>query len=195
MKQEAMLFEVLKDRIGVNMLKILYDNEYVMKTSHTMQLYRLNAALSNTVTLSNILRMESIGLVTAEKIEDTFILSITSKGKKFIEQLTELKQLIEAKPKSTTTRKYFTVEYEISEIGKKILLNCQKIQEKGQKATLKKLTNKLFPKEKTKKVSYVSKQLKEVEELKLIEKNEKNKTIEIVLTDSGKRVVKNQIIV
>jgi len=194
MKTHAMLFEVLKDRIGVNMLKILYDNEYVLKTSHTVPLYRINAALSNTVTLSNILRMESISLLTAEKIEDTFILSITTKGKKFIEQLSVLKLLIESEPKTTTSRKYFTVEYEISEIGKKILLICHKIQETGKKVTINKLSKQLFPKEKTKKVSYVTKQLKEIENLNLIKRDENSKTSEIKLTDSGKRVVKNQII-
>ncbi|MBU0461698.1 MAG: hypothetical protein KJ574_03870, partial [Nanoarchaeota archaeon] len=145
MRQRMILYDILTDRTAVNMLKILYDQEHVAKTAHTMPFFRLNALLDHKLSLQTVLRMEAGGLLTAEKVEDMFIISLNTKGKDFIEQLDKLKSIIESQEK-TKKEQSLKIEYDLSETDQKILVLCLKMEkEQGCPVSLESIANELYP--------------------------------------------------
>ena len=193
MKQRMRLYDILVDRIAVNMLKILYDQEYVSKTAHTMPFFRLNALLDGRLTLDIVLKIESAGLIAAEKVEEMFIISLNQKGKEFIEQLDVLRRLVEA-PAENKKAKAFKIEYDLAPVDQRLLVLCYKMQhEVGGSVSLEALASEMYPKNSAAKKCVVSRYLNKLIKMNLLKKDVVSKEAMFSVSSSGERVIKDQL--
>ena len=187
------LYKILKNRFAINLLKILYDNEFSLKKSRTMFLCQITKELN----YQNIQHaqettqsLKSAKLIAADENEDKeIVISLSNKGKNFIDQLDKLKKIIEEREKP---KKAFKVEYDLTKLKKKILKKCASIDQKMSPIPLKILTKRLYPKyDHSEKSSTVSKYLKRLESLNLVKKIKKGNRVFYNLNESGKRASEN----
>ena len=188
------LHKLLSDRHFVNMLKTLYDQEHVYKNAHTMNLIELSGKLSAKFSLMHVLECEGAGLVTAEKVEDTFIITLTSKGKRLIENFDSLhKTFYETAEKK---EKSIKLDYGLTDTENRILMICYKMQkEQGRPVSLKNLTQELYPTEDPfLKKSLVSGYCSKLVKINLMNKQRKGREVVFNVSDSGLRVLKEEIV-
>jgi predicted transcriptional regulator len=186
------LHSILKDRAAVNTLKILYDAEHSEK-KHTMLLIELKDKLVAPETPFTLQNLKESGLIALEQSgSDNIILSITKKGMCFVEQFDKLLDVFNNKKKE---HKAFNVEYNLTDKEKRILFICSKINtETGKEASLSSLTEEVYPyQHPATKTSSVSKYAKRLEEINLLKRIKNNNRVFFEITDSGKRVVKEQL--
>lgn len=187
------LYDILSDRMTVNMLRVLYDQEYVHKTAHTMQFYKLRALLGG-LDLDHVLKLEACGLLTAEKVEDSFVVSLNKNGKEFVEQLDKLRILVEDQKTVKAKKEYFKVEYDLTSIEQKALVLCHKMQsENGGGVLLDNLVHEIYPGSSLGRKSVVSRYMNKLARLNLVSKVAKDKNVFFELTSSGAKVLKNQL--
>ncbi|MFQ5474749.1 MAG: hypothetical protein ACE5DM_02835 [Candidatus Nanoarchaeia archaeon] len=185
------LYDILSDRVSVNMLKILYDQEYVAKTAHTMPFFRLRNILRKQLTLQQVLMVEAAGLITAEETDEMLIVSLNIKGKEFIEQMDRLREIIDPQPKK---KEFFKVEYDLSMIEKKILVMCSKLQdEQGGPVVLENLTMELYPHGAINRKGVVTRYVNKLSGLNLLTKGQKGNSLSVELTSTGKKVIERQL--
>ncbi len=183
------LHHLLKDRASINILKILYDNEFGESKKHTMHYSELCEKIN--VASESIYNLFSSGLINADDGQTDKIFSITQKGKQFIEQLDKLRDIMDGKKE---TPRAYQVQYSLTQLEQRILLLCSKMKsETGKPVQLKILTQEVYPYvDPASKSSSVSKYAKRLEELNLIKRiKESNRTM-FEVTESGERAIKEQ---
>jgi len=177
-----MLYDILKNRAAVNILKQLSENEFRKAYTTPASDFRGDE--------------EAISLLSAEKLiynEDS-LLSISEKGKKFIEVFDNLVSVFNEK--ASEKKPSIAIEYGLSEFEKKIIFLLFRIQrETGEDVPLLFLTQELFPYEDAgRRKLRVSRELSKLEQLNLIKKIKKERNVFAQITESGMKVVKRQIV-
>ena len=188
------LYTLLRDRASINILKILYDNEFGDAKKHTMLYSEMKGALAVDEGSSTMDNLEKAGLVSSEKTEGgELVLSITQKGKDFVENFDRLLEVMAEKKQE---QKAYKVEYNLTPMEQRILILCARIKsESGAIVPLKILTQEVYPyKEPSSKTGSVSKYAKKLEELNLLERVKRNNRVFFDVTESGERVIKEQLV-
>ena len=185
------LYPLLKDRSSINILKALNDNEFGSDGKHTMLHYELKQKLTIREGQFTIALLESSGLIATDKGNNGLVLSITLKGKEFLEAFDKLVEITSGK--KTASRAY-QVQYSLTGLEKKILLVCSKINaESGKPVDLKTLTQEVYPyTEPNARKSSLSKSAKKLEDLNLIRKIKENNRVFFDVTESGEKALKDQ---
>jgi predicted transcriptional regulator len=187
------LHPLLKDRACINILKILYDNEVSAK-KYTMLYSEMKQKLLVSEGGSTVSNLEEAELISAEQGGNgELVLSITQKGKDFIDQFDRLIAVMQGKKEE---KKAFQVEYNLTPLEQRMLVMCAKIKsESGGIVPLKMLTQEVYPyKDPSAKTGSVSKYAKKLEELNLLERVKRNNRTFFDVTESGERVIKEQFL-
>lgn len=184
---------LLKDRTAVRVLKMLYDQE-TAKKGYTLRLSyarnRLGMVLSPGESVDRLSRM---GLVGIDKVDDDLVMSITDKGKEFIEVFDQLVEIFNGKKRE---EKKISVRYELTMQEKRIIVLSYKIsRELGREfIALKTLVEELYPNEQNQvnKTSTVSRYISRLEELRLMEKKKEGRNSYVKVTEMGLKTIKEQ---
>ena len=184
---------ILKDRASINILKIMHINEYVDKKSHTLTYTQLRNKLGMPNGITSLQNLSSAGLIAKEAIEEELVLSMTSKGRKFLEQFDKLVAVYNG---TKSDKSAFKVEYDLTELEKRILLGCYTLKnDMGGEIALLDLAKEVYPhKEPSKSKGTLSKYIKKLEGLNLMKKVMKGKKVFLDTTPSGERVAKEEIL-
>jgi predicted transcriptional regulator len=188
------LYPLLRDRASINILRILYDNEVVEKKSHTMTHPEVKAKLMVSEMAGTLTNLQEALLIASEKNNGgERILSLTQKGKEFVEQFDRLREVMNGKKQE---QKAYEVKYGLTAMEQRILLMCAKIKsETRQLVPLQTLTQEVYPYQDVgKKASSVSKYAKKLEELNLLKKVKMNNRTLLDVTETGERVIKEQFL-
>lgn len=189
------LYEFLNDRAAICVLKELYELEVIKKASYTSKLSEIKNKLNfSEIGLNSINNLIKKGLITSENVNGERIMSITEKGKHFIEIFDQLVELFNPKPIEVVPKKV-SIKFELTQLEKKILVIGYKISsEIGRDwVPLKTLTQELYPYEAyERKASQVSRYVARLQELNLAEKKKKGRETLIKITDKGFRTIKEQ---
>ncbi|MBT5021652.1 hypothetical protein HOK51_04965 [Candidatus Woesearchaeota archaeon] len=191
------LYGVLNDRNSINTLKILYDVEYVFKSSHFVKLSELKAKLKLfKKPFKSVELLSATGLISLDKSEsDELIATLTNKGKVFFETFDHLNTVFIDK-KDTSQTKAYKLEYDLSDLEKRALVLCMKVQrESSSSVPLLNLTQEMFPSDFPEdKKDQVTETCEKLQHLNLIKKECFQNINYFELTESGRRVVAEQLI-
>lgn len=186
------LYDILSNRTAVRILKLLENNERINK-SYSLSLAQVMHHLGLFLKPKNAIRLlKAHGLLIVEEGEE-HRMGITEKGKKFVALIDELIFLIQNKTEKRTMP--FEIRYDLTPSEKRILLVLSKMQQEiGNSVQLKNLMQELYPHNNyLKKQSSISKELSKLEALHLVEKTRQGRFAFLRATDSGIRVVREQI--
>ncbi len=185
------LHPLLKDRASINILKILYDNEVSAK-KYTMLYPEMKSKLVVTEGPLTLLNLEKAELLSAEESDGgSLVLSITQKGKDFIDAFDRLIAVMQGRKEE---KKAYQVEYNLTPMEQRVLVMCAKVKsETGKIVALRLLAQEVYPyKDPGLKTGSVSKYAKRLGELNLLERVKKNNRTFFDVTESGERVIKEQ---
>jgi len=185
------LHHLLTDRIAIRILKLLYDLETQKKGVYTMKLsdakisLKLNSSPENSITI-----LSTMGLIGVDAVNGDHIMSITNKGKEFIEIFDQLIELFLAKDQKG---KKVSVKYELTAQEKRILVLTYRIsKEIGRDfVALKTLVEELYPNQDNK-TGAVSRYISRLEEIKLMERKKEGRNSYVKVTDKGFRTIREQ---
>ena len=189
------LHHLLQDRTSVRILKMLYDQEaakkgYAMRLSYARN--RLGMLLSPG---SSVELLAKHGLVGIDHVGNDMIMSITDKGKEFIEIFDQLIELFDGKNKAVQAEKV-RVRYELTMQEKRIIVLCYKIsREIGREfVALKTLVEELYPNlpNQANRTSTVSRYVSKLEELRLMERKKEGRNSYVKVTEKGLKTIKEQ---
>jgi|GEM_PF-1941829 len=185
------LYHLLKDRSSINILKILYDKEFVEKKKHTLSYSELKPLLDIPETPVTLQNLEDAGLINKESNGTDLVMSITQKGKEFIDQFEKLRLVINGDKKE---QKAYQVQYSLTPLEQRILLFSSKMKsETGMAVPLLTLTQEVYPyREPRQMTSSISKYAKRLESLNLIKRTKVGNKIMLETTESGERAIKDQ---
>jgi len=187
------LYNIITNRTAVNTLKALYTYEVIDKKGHSMSLDSVEQTIKTAITEKSLSILNKHDLIRRDRGDLGVILSISQKGKEFIEIFDLLIELFQAKEKRQNAR----IEYHLTEMEKKILVMIKRISNEIGKdnVTLKNLTRELFPIEAYEsKSSTISRQIKKLEEIKLVERAKKGREAIVCLTERGEKTIKDQFL-
>ncbi|MFC1691386.1 hypothetical protein ACFL0W_04355 [Nanoarchaeota archaeon] len=188
------LHTLLNDRTAVCALKKVYDHEVIEKSSYTTKQSFIEESIGMTNISDSLANLEKFGLVSSEKVEGELILSITEKGRHFIEIFDQLVELFSSKPVKIVSQSV-KVKYELTDLEKKILVFASKISKESGKEfiLLRTLTQEIYPYQQvSRKISTISRYVKQLEQLNLLERKKKGRETIIKVTDNGDRIIKQQ---
>ncbi|MBT7903280.1 hypothetical protein HN587_05435 [Candidatus Woesearchaeota archaeon] len=193
-KKPPCLRKILNDNQAINILKLLYDTEYVFKSSHFVKLTDIKTKLSlfNKPFSAIDLLCESQLITSDRNDSDQVIITLTNKGKIFTESFDHVHKIFYDKLEKP---KPFKVEYDLTDLEKKILVICWKIyRETGKSVQLLALTQDVYPSEfPEKKRSIVLRTCSKLEKINLIKRETFQSVNYFELTESGKRVIASQL--
>lgn len=186
------LYTLLKDRASINILKILHDNE--LSSRYTMRYAEMKELLPFPETPFTLSNLEKAGLITVDNQDSkppTTILAITKRGSSFISQFDRLKESLNGK---NSQGKAFEIKYDITELEQRILVIAAKmVSELGRPVTLTALTQEVYPySEPASKRNTISKYVRRLIQLNLLEKVSRGNKNFITTTQPGERVIKDQ---
>ena len=182
-----MLYDILKNRSAVWLLKVLHDNEVYQKSyslSHSELLFR---STFDSIDDSDLFLLESHGLIGIEENDGEKSYSITQQGIRFIKALDQLKAVLEHK--HVDVEKKVNIKYDLHDMEKKILLTMHQLSKgkKGSSIELTDVSKKLY---RLKRVPpNVAKHADNLHKLNLIEKKKKGNKLSVALTMTGMRVL------
>jgi len=188
------LHHLMQDRTAIRILKMLYDNEaakkgYSMRLSYAKN--RLGMTLSPGKSVETLSRF---GLVGIDNVGNDMVMSITNRGKEFIEVFDQLIELFAAKKPSYAGK--VKVRYELTGQEKRIIVMAYKIgKEIGRDfIALKTLVEELYPLQQNQanKTSAVSRYISKLEELRLMERKKEGRNTYIRVTENGLKTIKEQ---
>ncbi|MCX6707620.1 MAG: hypothetical protein NT001_05785 [Candidatus Woesearchaeota archaeon] len=186
------LYPLLNDRNSVNVLKILYDNETKNKNSYTLKLSEVKKAIGlSSYPKESALLLSTYGLIALDYVDNDYIVSITNKGKEFIEIFDQLVDIF--KPK-TVGEKSVSIRYELTGQEKRILVMAYKIsKETGRDfIPLNLIVQEIYPYNQQGKASTVSRYISKLEEIKLMEKKKEGRNILVSVTEQGFKTIREQ---
>ena len=123
------LYELLTDRAAINVLKALYDHEVREKASYSTKLSLIKQRVGVPVSLPSLQRLVGLELITMDLVEGEHILSLTNKGKEFIEVFDQLVELF--MPHAKEEQKGVRVKYELTSQEKRILILAYKMSKES----------------------------------------------------------------
>lgn len=208
--KQPRLYEVLNNRIAINMLKLLYEQELADKKVYAAKLSELQGLLvlvekpqeavdllqkGELVTTDVItgIKTEMMGEETKETPYEETLVSITSKGKEFIETFD---QLIEVYTGETVRKRKSNVKigYDLTTQEKRLLLATHNLAKENKKkfVPLKKVVQTLFPKQPyKKKATTTNRAVTKLEQLNLMHKKKQKKVMVVKVTDKGFLAIKD----
>ncbi len=180
-----MLYDILGNRACVNILKKLYDLDVEKK--YSVKISELGA-----VPYNSIITLKEHDLVLIDKSDSDEVVSITYKGKQFIEQFDRLHKVLVSKEQPRS----LDIVYDLSDAEKKLLIVLFRVErETGMPVSLQLLTRELFPyQDYNKKKQGVAKLLNKLVELNLAEKRKDGREVYSKTSQSGIRILKEQIL-
>ncbi|MBI4149942.1 hypothetical protein HY488_00905 [Candidatus Woesearchaeota archaeon] len=187
------LYKLLMDRIAVNVLKVLYDHEVREKASYSTKLSEIKKRTAMPIALPSLQRLSSMELITMDLVEGEHILSITNKGKEFIEIFDQLIELFQTHEREE--QKGVRVKYELTNQEKRILILAYKMSKESGVAfvPLKSLATELYPhSDYRSKMSTVSRYVTKLEEIQLMERKKEDRLTLVKVTDKGFKTIKEQ---
>jgi len=186
------LHHLLKDRDAVRILKMLYDEEVLKKGSYTMKISSARKKLGLLLPPKNsVINLSDCGLVTTDNVDGNLIMSITNKGKEFIESFDQLAEVFKGrKPEQKSIR----VNYSLMQQEKRVLVMAYRIStESGMEfVPLKILVQELYPYDQRGKTSVVSRYISKLEEIKLMERKKDGRVVLVSVTEQGFKTIKEQ---
>jgi len=221
------LHEILSNRIAVNILKLLYEQEmggkvgekktYVAKLSQLQSLLVFvepplvavallrNAELITTETITGVMGVQhlsphvSLASSPEEPSQPAFpyqdtLLSITTKGKEFIESIDHLIEIYTGEMPQKNRKRFF-ISLELSRDEKRILLVlCKLVRQGGVKQpTITLLTQALFPSQPlAKKRGFVERLVNKLEQLNMLHQKKDKKGLYLLVTPKGYDAVANE---
>jgi len=186
------LYHLLNERGCLNVLKELYDVEFVLKTSRTLKISELQKKIPEFIKIDqSSLILEKEGLIAREVTDEDTILSITNKGKNFFEQFDKLKKTYEGEEVRKSTLR---IEYDLTALERRILTICYKLQQEfGTIVPLRNLTQEVYPhRNPSNRIGAISKYVSKLVDLNLMEKVKTEQKSYAKVTESGERVIKEQ---
>ncbi|MBI1969331.1 hypothetical protein HYS48_01440 [Candidatus Woesearchaeota archaeon] len=186
------LYDILKDREAVNMLKVLYDNEMGRK-SYSMPLGKIlqEPPFQGRVVGRSVELLERHDLIAMDLGEQKN-LCITERGKRFIQLIDGLREVLTEQQKPI---KSVRIEYSLTQRERQLLtIIYQMGRELGEGYVgLRAITVELYPYEDyPRKSSLVSQYVGKLEKLHLVEKKKIGRNIFITVTARGKEIVQEQ---
>ncbi len=189
------LYDILSDRKAVCILKLLYDKEVVEKSAYSFNFSDIKKELGLTgkdeEPLANLDNAKLIGI---DDVEGEKVLTITKKGKHFIEVFDQLVDLFKGEP-ALRNEKQVSIKYELTEIEKKILLITYKISKESgaESIPLKTITTELFPHHTYQsKAGTVSRYAKKLEEINLLCRKKEGNLSFLKITEFGIKALQKQ---
>jgi DNA-binding MarR family transcriptional regulator len=183
------MYSILSDRTSVNILKAMHDNEFVQKKSHTMTYSELRDKLLLKQCVASLRNLSAAGFIAKQAVEEELVLSMTDKGKRFVEEFDKLVMIFNGVKQE---QQAYNIHYELTDLENKILLNCFKLHsETGTEIALEDVAREAYPhKEPAKSKSTLSKYMKRLEQLHLVTRIPKPNRVFFDLTQSGERVAR-----
>ena len=180
------LHDILHDRAAVNALKLIYLNERI-EQKYSIELRNVKEQLPVHLEPHSLKLLQAHGLISIDSVEHKTLLAITEKGKKFIDAFDNLGTLFRPVQQKARVR----LEYSLTPIEWQVLLLLQKIQrETGEEAIpLKVIRDELYPHHKTSISAYV----KQLEQLNLIEKQQRGREIWLCFSAQGKKMMQEKL--
>ncbi len=185
------LYHLLRDRQAINILKVLYDNETISK-KYTLNLSIICKKLDINDTEGSVLRLVENELITTDTVDDDKVLSISNKGKELIEAFDHMIEVLEGKK---TRPKSVHVRYELTTQEKKVLVLSHQIAKEigAEHVAVKALVMEMYPHhDYNTRIGIVSKNIKRLEELNLMETMKQNETTYLKVTDKGVKTITEQ---
>ncbi len=167
------LAAVLSNRIAINILKILYDNEMSSKSMYTLNLSNIQQILVLVEKpLKPVMLLAASELVTTDAVENEVVMSITAKGKEFIELFDQLKEVYEGEKRPMPSKPQIT--YDLTTQEKRVLALTQMISQGTgmQSIDVQTLAQELFPTQYKRKMSIVMRNVNKLSELNLLHLHE-----------------------
>ena len=186
------LYPLLNDRNSINILKILYDNETKNKNSYTLKLSDVKKAIGlSSYPKESALLLSTYGLIALDYVDNDYIVSITNKGKEFIEIFDQLADLFRPK---TVGEKSVSIRYELTGQEKRILVMAYKIsKETGRDfIPLHLIVQEIYPYNQQGKASTVSRYVSRLGEIKLMEKRKEGRNTLVSVTEQGFKTIREQ---
>ena len=187
------LYPLLMDRVAIRTLKLLYDNEVLEKSSYTLKLSDTQRRLGlSSMPSSSADLLASHGLIALDAVNGDKIMSITEKGKEFIEIFDQLIDLF--KPKIIEEKQAVRVRYELTGLEKRVLILTYRISKEAGTdfITLKTLVQEIYPYDQKGKTATVSRYVKKLEEIALVERKKEGRNSFVKVTDKGFKTIKDQ---
>ena len=200
MASRMSLYYLLNDRHTINLLKLTYDQEERQdksKLSYTITLADAQKKLDLWLQPHDaVKKLTDADLVAAETVNGTTYISITNRGKAFIEVFDQLQEIYskDSKAKKIPERRKITVQYNLNTQEKKMLLAATKLsQASGQDfIPLSSVVQELFPKaDPRSKMSAAVQQAMKLEELQFVERKKEQKKALIRVTEKGYNSIKD----
>ncbi len=185
------LYDILRNRTAVWLLKVLHDNEVYRKS------YSLSAedlafrAMLNGLDQTDLMLLEGHGLIGVERHDGRASYTITHKGIKFVQTLDSLKNVLDNS--HVAQEKKVNVKYDLHDMEKKILLVLHQLSKgkHGHSVELTDVSKKLY---KSKRVPpNVAKHADNLSKLNLIDKRKKGEKMSVALTMTGMRVLNENV--
>lgn len=186
------LHSLLTDRIAVRLLKLLYDQEAQKKGSYTIKLSMAKKKLGiPAAPAKSVEHLCSLGLAVVDSVDGDCIVSITNKGKEFIDVFDQLVELFMSKEQKDSRK--VRVRYELTAQEKRIMVLTYRVsKELGRDfIALKTLVEELYPAQKNK-TGTVSRYVSRLEELRLMEKKKDGRNSYVRVTEKGFRIIREQ---
>lgn len=184
--------QVLLHRPAVNILKMVYDHEVTHKNQYTLNLSTIQKILLLVDSPTSALMLLSTAeLITTDAVQGDVVLSITHKGKEFIEAFDQLKEIYEGDEHPAVTTP--AIRYNLTLQEKKTLGALAKITSLS---TTPSASIKTLARDVRAKTSTLLRTLGKLEQLNLVKKefkqHKRKKQLCVSLTDKGARTVKEQ---
>lgn len=187
------LHDLFQDRTSIRILKMLYDCEVVQKGAHTMRLSEARRSLGLVFApKGSVSRLVRFGLVCADHVDGDMIMSLTGKGKEFIDLFDQILELFMSQGKKMAGRNV-RIRYDLTEQEKRIMvLTYRMCKEIGQDLIeLKALVEELHP-DQSGKTGSVSRYVSRLGELNLMNKERRGRQTFIGVTEAGFRTIREQ---
>jgi len=193
------LRDLLTDFAAINVLKFLYDMESQNSSIYSTKLSNIKQKFNNFANIDNSINILSkFELINLDMLKEDQIISISAKGKHFIDIFDKLNEITDNRKKveNKKTNKSFQIKYDLKPIEKKIMVVIFKLsKELGDKPVLlQDLTQELYPSNGDKNISTVKRYSSKLAKLNLVEKIEIKTRMFIKLTPTGERTIKEQLV-
>jgi len=193
------LRDLLTDFAAINILKFLFDMESQNKSIYSIRLSKIKQKFINLKNIENSIDiLKKFELINLDFLEEDKIISISAKGKHFIDIFDKLVQITDKKNevKNKKLNKSFQIKYHLTPKEKKIMIVLFKLsKESGDKPiSLTDLTREIHPTNTESQIQNISKYLSKLAKLNLVEKSKIKTQTLLKLTPTGERTIKEQLV-
>ena len=193
------LRDLLTDFAAINVLKFLFDMESKNNSIYSTKLSNIQQKFNNFKNIENSIDiLKNCELINLDSLEEDKIISISAKGKHFIDNFDKLVQITEKKNdlKNKKINKSFQIKYHLTPKEKKIMIVLFKLsKELGDKSVpLQDLTREIYPTNTESHLQNIARYVSKLAKLNLIEKTKAKTQTLLKLTPTGERTIKEQLV-